>query len=349
MVSLRRGFTLIELLVVIAIIAILVALLLPAVQQAREAARRTSCKNNLKQLGIALHSYHDATGAFPPGQIRGSVNRIAPATGSDEFGNGFSWGALLLPYMEQSGLYDSLNFSIGVFRGSNRTVIQSLSGFSFALCPSDGSRRRTVATNGMSSVPTTSYFGNAGAFNNWSDSTNIRLSGGFFTTDPGPMSRMGSIKDGTSNTIAVGENCGSVWDSGSFLGMNHSTLEMGNGDFASNQDWYLNYAVYPITNKAPAPSNSSIRYGSEHKGGAQFLMADGSVRFISETIEHILEKTGEDTNHPAANGAGCIWRGHIDSCADGSGSFNNKTILAQNMGLWQRLNHKSDGLPVGEF
>src|SRR5262245_48859233 len=103
-----RGFTLIELLVVIAIIAILIALLLPAVQQAREAARRTSCKNNLKQLGIALHSYHDAHRTLPPGYL------YRPNTGSTPPSNaaGFSWGAMSLPFLDQANLYQQFNWNV---------------------------------------------------------------------------------------------------------------------------------------------------------------------------------------------------------------------------------------------
>lgn len=119
--AMRRGFTLIELLVVIAIIAVLIALLLPAVQQAREAARRTQCKNNLKQIGLALHNYHDAHDCFPPGQIRGW-------NGSFDSGNGFAWGALILPFMDQANLYNLLNPSIPIFEGQNKTIILGLNG-----------------------------------------------------------------------------------------------------------------------------------------------------------------------------------------------------------------------------
>ncbi|MCG6155330.1 DUF1559 domain-containing protein [Rubinisphaera margarita] len=351
----RRGFTLIELLVVIAIIAILVALLLPAVQQAREAARRSSCKNNLKQLGLALHNYHDTHSVFPPGQIRGFFD-VPNSTTDQEFGNGFSWGAMLLPFMEQGPTYDQLDFSLGVFQGNNKTVIQNLISPPVVICPSDSDRspRRAFHTNGnlnyMSSVPSTSYYGSTGPFN-WSDGTNMRTSGGFFTIDPAPASTMASIKDGTSNTIAVGEKAGSVWNGGSFLGANSSAQVQGGSDFASSQDHYLNYARYPIQN-TPVSVYTNIRFGSEHDGGAQFLMADGSVRFISENIEHILEKTGADTSvppHNAALKAGCLFRNEANSCGDSPGFFSNKTALAGVMGLWQRLHHKNDGLVIGEF
>ncbi|MCA8986082.1 MAG: DUF1559 domain-containing protein [Planctomycetaceae bacterium] len=347
----RRGFTLIELLVVIAIIAILVALLLPAVQQAREAARRSSCKNNLKQIGLALHNYHDTHRVFPPSSIRGR-----DTTTGAECGNGFSWGALLLPFLEEAAVYDGLNPTIGIFTGSNKTFIQSLAAFDFALCPSDSERPKVRTANGtadanyMSSIPCTSYYGSAGAFNNWGDNGNNKLAGGILVMDPSKPCTMGSIKDGTSNTIAVGEKSGSVWGGGSWLGYNHGTqVQCVGTDFVNGPDWYLCYALYPISNKLPVPSQSSNRFGSEHDGGAQFLMGDGAVRFISENVNHILEKTGNDPNHPAANGAGCLWRGEANSCADGAGEFNNKANLINLMGIWQRLNHKSDGLVLGEF
>src|SRR5262245_60462030 len=102
----RRGFTLIELLVVIAVIAILVSLLLPAVQQAREAARRTQCRNNLKQIGLALHNYHTACNMFPPGYVAGAPY---PATT-----NGWSWCAQILPHLDQTPLYEKINFQLPV-------------------------------------------------------------------------------------------------------------------------------------------------------------------------------------------------------------------------------------------
>ncbi len=351
MISKRRGFTLIELLVVIAIIAILVALLLPAVQQAREAARRSSCKNNLKQLGLALHNYHDTHRVFPPGQIRGRMT-----SPTREMGGGFSWGCMLLPYLEQGAIYDQMDFTIGIFEGSNKTLILGLGPIDAALCPSDTERPKLRSVHGsttpnyMSSLPNTSYFGSSGAFNNWSDSTNPRLSGGFFTIDPAAPSKIATIKDGTSNTIAVGEASGSVWAGGSFLGLQHNTHSIGDADPACCQDWYLNYALYPISNSLPVPYGANIRFGSEHDGGAQFLMADGSVRFLSENINHILDTTGADMWHKPENGAGCLWRNGAGGCADGStGAFRDKAALANYMGVWQRLTHKRDGLVVGEF
>jgi prepilin-type N-terminal cleavage/methylation domain-containing protein len=108
----RRGFTLIELLVVIAIIAVLIALLLPAVQQAREAARRTQCKNNMKQLGLAMHNYHDTFRVFPPGWI--AVDPATNAQSAHEGISGFGWGTMLLPQIDQSPLYNQLNLNLAI-------------------------------------------------------------------------------------------------------------------------------------------------------------------------------------------------------------------------------------------
>jgi prepilin-type N-terminal cleavage/methylation domain-containing protein/prepilin-type processing-associated H-X9-DG protein len=354
--SRRKGFTLIELLVVIAIIAVLVAILLPAVQQAREAARSSQCKNNLKQIGVALHNYHESHGVFPPGQIRGKI-----ATPDVELGNGFSWGAMLLPHMDQAGLYNKLDFNTLAFEGVNKTVILANQGIPGVICPSDVNRTKVRNIHGstntyyMASLPGTSYFGNSGAFNNWSDSTSPNLSGGFFTIDPAPVSNLSKFADGSSNMIAVVEKSARVWTGGSWLGAQHHTMGSGTpgNDVACCQDWWLNFAMYPPSNdlrKFSAPTHTNIRVSSDHAGGVNVVMADGAVRFIAEGIEHILDTTNMDPNYPPAQGAGCLWRdmGCSDNTA-GGGAFLNKGLLATRMGLWQRLNHKADGLAVGDF
>src|SRR5438309_1124350 len=116
----RGGFTLIELLVVIAIIAVLIALLLPAVQAAREAARRISCVNNLKQIGLALHNYHEASGTFPPGYASyWRLDSGDAGTAEDDLGPGWAWGSMILPQMEQTPLYNAINFSLSMTYGAN--------------------------------------------------------------------------------------------------------------------------------------------------------------------------------------------------------------------------------------
>ncbi|MBV8488715.1 MAG: DUF1559 domain-containing protein, partial [Planctomycetaceae bacterium] len=131
-----RGFTLIELLVVIAIIAVLIALLLPAVQSAREAARRIQCCNNLKQIGIALHNYHDAIGAFPMGyaaSIQASSSQLI--NGATDTAPGWGWMTMILPQLEQGPLFSAVNFSLPVEAAQNTTVIRTM--ITTYLCPSD--------------------------------------------------------------------------------------------------------------------------------------------------------------------------------------------------------------------
>jgi prepilin-type N-terminal cleavage/methylation domain-containing protein/prepilin-type processing-associated H-X9-DG protein len=360
----KRAFTLIELLVVIAIIAILIALLLPAVQQAREAARRSQCKNNLKQLGLALHNYHDAFNMFPPGQNTGNLGGVT-------YGTGFSWGAMILPFMDQANLYNQLNFSQGIWQGTNKVVIPTFPPIPAVFCPSDATRLKnrnnglaSTDVNYLANVPTNSYYGSTGPYNTWSDSTNLNLSGGFFHIDTAPMSTMASFKDGTSNTIAVGEKAYSVWTGGSWLGHYSSGTSPAAPTTGANasRDWFLSYAVYPITNQyQTGMTGQSVRFSSEHVGGAQFVFADGSVRFISENINHILDGSGNTTypansgnaSYPPNLGAGCVWTGPgavTANCADGtSGQFLNKGALAGIMGVWQRLHHQADGLSIGDF
>jgi prepilin-type N-terminal cleavage/methylation domain-containing protein/prepilin-type processing-associated H-X9-DG protein len=189
----RRGFTLIELLVVIAIIAILVALLLPAVQQAREAARRAECKSKLKQLGIALHNYHDVHSCLP-----GSVVAGVWRSGANRNWAGWSGIAMILPFIDQAPLYEEANFNLywddtTVINGvSNRVVCRKL--IPGVLCPSDPSARKYSGA-----AAPTSYMLSGGPVSTWN------RSGG-----PGPFSlrsskRFRDFTDGTSNTILAGE------------------------------------------------------------------------------------------------------------------------------------------------
>jgi prepilin-type N-terminal cleavage/methylation domain-containing protein len=204
----RRGFTLIELLVVIAIIAILIALLLPAVQQAREAARRTQCRNNLHQIGLALHNYHDTHRCFPPGQISGHTAGIADLLYT--YSGGATCFTLILPYMDESALYNAYNFDApGTVGTANTTVTQSV--LAQYLCPSD-------------------LDPSVGSYNcregNYAFSTGMDDSCQFqycpiVTTVRGPLFnrskvRIRDIRDGTSNTFAIGEASTGVSPAGSY-------------------------------------------------------------------------------------------------------------------------------------
>lgn len=192
----HRGFTLIELLVVIAIIAILIALLLPAVQQAREAARRTECKNKLKQLGLAMHNYHDTFGVFPGNEV-GCVRNAG--TGAVECWNGWSGLSMILPYIDQAPLYNQINFNhpwdtAAAAAPNNQLASRTfLPGFA---CPSDPFARKIVAA----SAPT-SYALSAGPGAQWAMTT--LHNPGMFTRESSVSIR--DVLDGTSNTILASE------------------------------------------------------------------------------------------------------------------------------------------------
>ncbi|HCS50903.1 DUF1559 domain-containing protein [Rubinisphaera sp.] len=313
----RSAFTLIELLVVIAIIAILVALLLPAVQQAREAARRSSCKNNLKQIGLALHNYHDTHRAFPPGNII----RGHHSTG---------W-VHLLPFVEFGNVYDGLDFNpaSSFYFGSNNSAPNqpSLSGTMVPVytCPSSPMPDRvnqscTGCTFPNSTLQTASYVMIRGADDHPStDNTAFRgpvSKGGMFFHNS--KIRMRDITDGTSNTMAIGEQSNYIRNgtnnkydarpdgaSGAWMGHNQRAQDVnGNGTYDpannNNNSRCFNLTTIHINvpiglkNLLPAPDGTGIPgtraqdcntpLVSAHSGGVQILLADGGVRFISDNI-----------------------------------------------------------------
>ncbi|MBL8815387.1 MAG: DUF1559 domain-containing protein [Planctomyces sp.] len=292
MKRLKRGFTLIELLVVIAIIAILIALLLPAVQQAREAARRTQCKNNLKQLGIALHNYHDTFGVFP--------------YGFDE--REALWTVMILPQIEQGNLYATIIWQEGGAGnwdadGSPNevacgTVLEAFRCPSMPLSPRDN--------NGIPNRVPVSYRGVAGALIA-SDDLSTRPTGyntaAFRALEEANLDgmfygcsriNMRDITDGTSNTIMVGESRTSeytkdgqqmdYWQFGSPQTGGWVLGGIGGTEYSEG----LGSAVVKI-NANLDPNYHGVlmemAFGSYHVGGAQFTLADGSARFISENVD----------------------------------------------------------------
>ncbi len=166
---LRRGFTLIELLVVIAIIGILIGLLIPAVQQVRATAQRMSCSNNLKQVGLALHSYHDANNWFPPGYVDG--NPAGPSTPDNDVGPGWGWASMILPYLEQNNVYSQINFNVGVGIGVNAQISQQ--SLAVYQCPSDPNQQAFPVYNSSFTNPiATVAHGNYVGCNGWEECFN---------------------------------------------------------------------------------------------------------------------------------------------------------------------------------
>jgi prepilin-type N-terminal cleavage/methylation domain-containing protein len=281
----RLGFTLVELLVVIAIIGVLVALLLPAVQAAREAARRSSCSNNLKQLGIALHNYHDTHLKFPYGYMESGGFHLRD-----------SWAQNLLPFMEQQPLYDQ-------YMATNVQWIMDVPGTIKDIqiktfdCPSDGASSSALGNNGGLRA---NGYGMQGSYVGCTGDTlmlgTTRLRGLFYRDS---ANNFATMTDGSSNTLAFSEtiirgptssggwgDAGSYWGGARWGGYGFTTLEAPNTTLADQV-----YACKSTTfNRAPCVSISSSDTArnfarSYHPGGVQAALGDGSVRFIPQTID----------------------------------------------------------------
>ena len=273
----RQGFTLIELLVVIAIIAILVALLLPAVQQAREAARRSQCKNNMKQLGLALHNYHDTHSKFPPLEVVPASHLTCPSTACHWGGRAGNWLTLIMPFIDLETEYNSIDFSVGYSAGGNHDSF--LRPYSQFLCPSNpvGSGTRLqgnahiVHYYAMSGSIYNGISGNLEAIS-WAQNGSQGDRRGIFYHDSGVSMR--DITDGTSNTVMVAEARGYQPQSLTSI----VSIQDGRG---------MKFAH--VTTTAPdMPINSITRWfapSSFHTGGIHATLADGSARFVSENVD----------------------------------------------------------------
>ena len=327
--SRRRGFTLIELLVVIAIIAILIALLLPAVQQAREAARRSQCKNNLKQFGLAMHNYHDTHGMFPPGNVPSETASAGGGTGNPYYA--YSAHAMLLPFIDQAPLYNRFDFNNTPLTGSNNTL--RLSKLNAFLCPSDLEYTGTEPGN--------NYVVSGGPSQWWKVAQSEQV--GMFNYRRSVRFR--DITDGSSNAIAASEsltgghtNGDTYTDVARSISMTGPAVFKSQSDLATigaaattgltanrnngvRRDWAIGTCAQTVFNTLAVPNwqapdailcsgcsefdNTGVFAArSRHVGGVHILMGDGAVRFASENID-----------------------------------FN----------TWQRLGHISDGNVLGEF
>lgn len=286
----KRGFTLIELLVVIAIIAVLIALLLPAVQQAREAARRSQCKNNLKQFGIAMHNYLDTYKVFP---INISYASEGPRPAPQQ--NGKGWIVSILPYMDQGPLYNQFtagftgNFGSGGGMMSASVIPLMATTLPMIACPSDDSPKTSTACAQWSgkTVAVTNYKGVIGD-TQMGGTTSIHVgttpdchntvpcNGMFYRNNYQAAVKAAHITDGTSNTLMIGEDVPKE--------NIHSAAYHANGDYASAHA-PINYFPKPST---PSDWWNVISFRSLHTGGAHFCTADGAVHFLNQNINKSL-------------------------------------------------------------
>ncbi|GAC1474728.1 MAG: DUF1559 domain-containing protein [Isosphaeraceae bacterium] len=305
------GFTLIELLVVIAIIAVLIALLLPAVQAAREAARRLQCINNLKQIGLALHNYHEALNVFPPGYISAIDPTVTSPCDQDaenkkgvDLGAGWAWGSLILPQMDQQPLYNSINFGLSVAYRANDTC--SVTAVNAYLCPSDAGAPSVVpvfadppdpakpgsysASNVVDHVARGNYVGMFGLGEICRAAGNGN--GIFFRNS---RTSIALITDGTSQTIAVGERSHNLsyvtWTARSIDGWlgKTSLVEGGTDTFNPSPEECWTQVLGPAgLDDGPRTPNDKMAhvedYWSRHPGGVNFLFADGSVHLLKDSI-----------------------------------------------------------------
>jgi prepilin-type N-terminal cleavage/methylation domain-containing protein/prepilin-type processing-associated H-X9-DG protein len=358
-----RGFTLIELLVVIAIIAVLIALLLPAVQSAREAARRAQCTNNIKQLGLALHNYHSAIGAFPSQDWFQFywTDSLAPIPNFGGWAHVGSYLLVMLPYFEQQQASNSMNFAYHPFQVQNNTIwglsINTLH------CPSDPQSFDKgyfapgaddfgggygpqplgyyVARN---SYPCsvgywTPYPGGApnigGPHLDANEATEVGQAHGVFQF--GRSVTIAQITDGTSNTMAIGEHAYALltfdgdslqwywWNSGSYGDSAFTTIVPPN---------YLKQNAYNYQNDPGGGSRAIGGVSSLHPGGINIGFADGSVKFIKDTISSWpIVKTATDT----------LPAGYVPSVGGQPGSAGSLTPGVTMPGLWQSLGTRNGG------
>ena len=292
-----RGFTLIELLVVIAIIAVLIALLLPAIQQAREAARRLQCKNNLKQIGLALHNYHDIYHVFPKGGYGGP---LTPATADQPMAlanRTLSWSAAILPQLDQTNTFNLIDPAEWYIHASNVPAGRTM--LSVFLCPTNPTSEIFKPNGDQPSSTTTfartDYGGNYGergirchpdsnCRNSYGDGGGANSYRGMFPLLSAPSVGIKHVTDGTTNTVFVGEapeGIHSIWIGHKNVFDQSAPI---NTRYSETSPW-TSCRVPAGSPNAGKMCDFGQEFHSYHTGGSQFLLVDGSARFVAENVD----------------------------------------------------------------
>ena len=313
-----RAFTLIELLVVIAIIAILIGLLLPAVQKVREAAARMSCSNNLKQLGLALHGYHDANNKLPPGAQQQVYPSPNPTGNTTTFIAGTSWIVFILPNIEQENLFKQYNFALAYNSTQNAAVGNNV--VKTLYCPSGPDPKRYLDPNtNLTQNPSTHYYGVMGP-GGATDNHTIVLNGTTYTYRQGDSGanaawsgngmlsqyrdttgsistgrtvKLTDVTDGLTNTLMVAERSVNMPNGYAFNHDYRSWIRGNSGGSGATKN-----VTFPINSTFYNGSNNfnHISFGSNHTNGCNFALGDGSVRFINQSIDLAVYKASASMN-----------------------------------------------------
>ena len=303
----RRGFTLIELLVVIAIIAILIGLLLPAVQKVREAANRIKCSNNLKQLGLGLHNYQTQNGFFPPGAVTSSTAAAARRT-REKLGittpSNHAWSVFLLPFIEQDNLAKLYNYNAHWYAVVNRPVHEAQ--IPIMICPSTPGGSNRFNNRTISGIPVKAAAGDYAPNNAYG--ADLEAAGLVDVTvnrdgvlEVNEAWSIAEIRDGTSNTSVIAECAGRPHEyRAGRLAITNGQLD---GGWADRDNEYITHGYTADGSASPGPCHTNCTNSNEvysfHPGGAYHVFADGSVRFVRQTMNirlfvKLLTRSGDD-------------------------------------------------------